>query len=169
MANRKIHHQGHQHWIFKPHLLHILPHALTHLSFGESLFNQQIYNLPSALSFLEFNDFFNSPVDFSSTPKLTHLIFGKLFSQPIDGFLPNSLTHLHFGENFDYPLDYLPRQLTHLYLDGSYYSHTLTTLPSSLKSFATHYYIKPFLLPPNVTHLFSIIGASFKFLLPSHT
>ncbi len=145
--------------------LPILPPSLTHLSFGESLFNHQIDNLPSSLTFLEFNELFNSPIDFNSAPNLTHLIFGRAFDQPIDGFLPSSLTHIHFGEHFQFSLDHLPQHLTHLFLNGLYFDHTLYKLPSSLKSFSTYHYSKPLLsLPPNITHLRATMEANFTFL-----
>ncbi len=149
--------------------LPILPPSLTHLSFGGSLFNlagtfnYAIQNLPSSLTFLEFNDSFNDPVDFTSTPNLTHLIFGESFNQPVDGYLPNALTHLHFGEDFNLPLGHLPQHLTHLFLNGMSYRHTLRTLPYSLISFSTHHYSKPLLLPPNITHCRSKVEANFLY------
>lgn len=114
--------------------LHALPSKLIYLktSYRTSL----KANLPSSLEFLHLSKLKSKDLDYlslslssNSSLKEFHLDYCvmKLPS------LPPQLTHLTLGQN-NHPLPPLPSSLTHLHL-GFNYTHTLPSLPLSLKEF----------------------------------
>ena len=77
-----------------------LPNSVTHLTFGNS-FYQDIQNaIPNSVTHLTFGYWFNQYIKNAIPNSVTHLTFGFAFNQNIKGNIPNSVTHLTFGYCF---------------------------------------------------------------------
>jgi hypothetical protein len=119
----------------KPIAAGMLPHSLTHLTFGTS--NQPLTHL----NFRTF-DPFNQPIVAGMLPPgLTYLALGYYFNRPVDN-LPDTLQELVFGFAFNQPVLYWPNSLQKLTFDcESRFNQHVNNLPDTLRmlTFGRHF------------------------------